>query len=194
MSITFTSSDGKFDLTSGENSRKFNITFSDGTTTSINANFASSNKAPTNYNGLFNKPKINNTTLEGNIMLSQLGLRAIYYDTTSNWNMQPSLISEEGALYIYSDHQMIEDDVGNITYIPGLRIGDGTTYLIDLPFLSTVTTQAFYEHVNDIYTHVTPESRELWDNKVSSYLNASDPENLVLSKNNYIVEGDIYNG
>lgn len=194
MSITFTSSDGKFDLTSGENTRRFNITFSDGTTASINANFASSNKAPTSYNGLFNKPKINNTTLEGNIMLSQLGLRAIYYDTTSNWNMQPSLISEEGALYIYSDHQAIEDDVGNITYIPGLRIGDGTTYLIDLPFLSTVTTQAFYEHVNDIYTHVTPESRELWDNKVSSYLNASDPENLVLSKTNYIVEGDIYNG
>lgn len=146
------------------------------------------------YEKLKNRPSINSILLEGNISLQQLGLRAVYYDTTAAWNSMPSMVGEEGAIYIYSDHQEIIDELGNKYYIPGIRIGDGKAYLIDLPFLSDALTEAFYDHITNTSIHISAEERDFWNNKVSSYLDADDHENLVLSKTTYVTEGDIYNG
>lgn len=57
----------------------------------------------------------------------------IYYSNTAGWDGQPSLIAERGAIYVYSDHRTAVID-GNTVTIPGMKIGDGSTYLIDLPF------------------------------------------------------------
>ena len=174
--------------------RCFNVCFSESSPATMSTDFEIANIPPTDYNKLLNKPIINGVTLEGSIILSQLGLRAIYYDNTANWDAQASLISEEGALYIYSDHQITTDGVGNVAYIPGIRIGDGSSYLRDLAFLSGDMTAAFYEHINNTSVHVTPLEKEFWNNKVSSYLEVGDTENLVLSKTNYTTQGDIYHG
>lgn len=146
------------------------------------------------YNKLLNLPSINSVLLQGNISLAKLGLRGIYYDTTAAWDMMPDMIGEEGYLYIYSDYQTITDDVGNVKFIPGIRIGDGKAYLKDLPFISDTVTAALYEHINNSEIHVTAAEKEFWNNKVSSYLDAKDNENLILSKTNFITEGDIFNG
>lgn len=87
------------------------------------------------YNNLRNKPQINSTTLQGNISLQQLGLRSILYGTTQEWNSQQDLISTEGTIYIYSDYQTITID-GVEKTIPGIKIGDGKTYLMDMPFIT----------------------------------------------------------
>lgn len=171
-----------------------NVCFSEASPFNMRTDFEVAHIPPTNYNKLLNKPIINGVTLEGSLILSQLGLRAIYYDTTANWDAQASLVSEEGALYIYSDHQVITDGAGNVAYIPGIRIGDGSSYLRDLAFLSGDITAAFYEHINNMSVHVTPLEKEFWNHKVSSYLEVGDTENLVLSKTNYTTQGDIYYG
>lgn len=150
-------------------------------------------EAVSDYNRLLNKPSINGVPLVGDISLPELGLRGIYYDTTANWNAQPTLVAQAGSLYIYSDFEEIVVD-GNTSYAPNIKIGDGTSYLIDLPFLSSVTTKLLLAHINNTTIHVTAAERELWNNKVSAFLSEDDLENLVLSKLFYVTEGDVYHG
>lgn len=93
----------------------------------------------------------------------------IRVDTTEGWNEQPDLISEENTLYVYMD----KDDDGNITKVL-FKVGDGTTYLIDIPFASP-SIYDFEQHVNDTNIHVTTEEKTFWNNKWRGYL---DTENL----------------
>ena len=117
-----------------------------------------------------------------NVVISQ----GAYYDTTAAWNMQPDLIAERGGIYVYSDKATIYDAVGNPTLVPGIKIGDGTSYLIDMPFVGDEIIYALMQHVSNNVRHITAEERTFWNNKVSSYLDAHDSENLILSKIDYV--------
>lgn len=134
------------------------------------------------YNKLINRPSINSVVLEGNISLSDLGLGAVYYDTTANWNLQSDLITERGAIYIYSDYTYIEDGAGNLIPIAGLKIGDGTSYLIDMPYESEASSTMLIEHIADSTAHITDSERNKWNNKVTAFMDESQPDTLVLSK------------
>ena len=83
------------------------------------------------YNPLINHQRINNIELIGNKTSADLGIPYVFYDTTENWDTQSTLVAIEGAIYIYSDYK--QDELGR--YIPGIKVGDGTTQLIDLPFI-----------------------------------------------------------
>ena len=63
--------------------------------------------------------------------------------STQQWNSTPFLMSEANVLYIYDDYKKIIDDYGNEVFIPGLKVGDGKAYLIDLPFLNNMTCYKF---------------------------------------------------
>lgn len=139
----------------------------------------------------YETPKINNVPITGNVSLQQLGLRAVYYDTTANWNNMNTLISEEGAVYIYSDHESYTDDNEDLIVVPGVKIGDGTSYLIDRPFTSDALSYAITKHIGNSSMHVTAAEKQAWNNKVSSYIDGADPENLVLSKNFFVLNGDV---
>ena len=87
--------------------------------------------------------------------------------TVSYWNSQPSLISEQDAIYIYTDYRTIDNGDGTYTYYQGMKIGDGSAYLIDIPFIGEgLVTQA------DI---------DRWNNKWSGYLDSNNLENLVFT-------------
>ena len=58
----------------------------------------------------------------------------IYYATTSQWGSSPLVATTRGALYIYSDYRTAIID-GNAVNVPGIKVGDGTTYVNDLPFI-----------------------------------------------------------
>lgn len=146
------------------------------------------------YNKLRNKPSINSVELIGSISLPELGLRAIYYDTTANWNNQASLIAEEGTVYIYSDYTSYDDGAGNITPLAGIKIGDGSAYLIDMPFVTDALTSTLLNHINDHEVHLTAQEREFWNNKVSSYIDPESEETLVFSKTHYELEGELRHG
>ena len=109
--------------------------------------------------------------------VEEAGFRHIYYDTTANWNAQATMISEAGAIYIYSDYSTVDG-----VSVPGIRIGDGLAYLADLPFASQETMSILTRHINDTDIHITARERTFWNNKVTSVLDRLDAENLVLTK------------
>ena len=145
-------------------------------------------------------PKINGVPIVGDVALLDLGLRSIFYDTTEKWNAQPGLIGEKGAIYIYSNYAT-ENKNGEIINKANIKIGDGKTHLIDVPFVSSAMNQQIIneikaeiidqtgeqiketaiEKLDQEQRLVSSEDREKWDNKITSTLSTTDPENLVLS-------------
>jgi len=109
----------------------------------------------------------------GGVVQSQVQLPFIY-KTTEEWNNTPSIISEEGALYIWADYT--QDDEGN--FIPGVKIGDGKAYVIDLPFIDEI----YAKHITDELIHVSQKDRDKWDNKVTCFISTLDNEKLVFTK------------
>lgn len=124
----------------------------------------------------------------------------IFYDTTEKWNAQSGLIGEKGAIYIYSNYAT-ENKNGEIINKANIKIGDGKTRLIDVPFVSSAMSQQIINEIKDEIIDqtgeqiketviekldqeqrlVSSEDREKWDNKITSTLSTTDPENLVLS-------------
>ena len=74
-------------------------------------------------------------------------------------------------------HVKITDSEGNITYIPGIKIGDGLAYLIDLPF----TDSELIDHINNTTIHVTAEEKNFWNNKNRVFISPQDEENLIFT-------------
>ena len=60
---------------------------------------------------------------------------AIHYDTTENWNSRTMLVGERSHIYIYSDYTSTIID-GETVLVPAMKIGDGNSYLIDMPFVT----------------------------------------------------------
>lgn len=98
-------------------------------------------------------------------------------DTTENWNKKASLISELNTVYVYVDHQTKTDEEGKEIWIPGIKIGDGKAYLIDLPF----SDELMIAHINDLGIHVTAEEKKFWNNKVRTYMDTVEGEQLVFT-------------
>ena len=58
------------------------------------------------------------------------GASKILYATTEYWTSHPEISSKPGVIYIYSDYQ--KDPEGRD--LPGFKVGDGNSYVVDLPF------------------------------------------------------------
>lgn len=101
------------------------------------------------------------------------GDKEVFYGTTEYWNTQPQLISIKGGVYVYSDHD--KDSEGKD--IAGLKIGDGTSYLIDMPFVD----EKYAQHVLDTIVHITQQEREFWNNKVRCYIDPKDTQHLIFT-------------
>lgn len=101
-------------------------------------------------------------------------------NTTEDWNERLGFISEKNVLYIYTDYRIIEKD-GEEILLPGLKVGDGKSYLIDLPFLNSTSDidQVMIDHINNNVIHISAEERAFWNNKLNYQL---QDEILVLNR------------
>lgn len=99
----------------------------------------------------------------------------IFAKTTAEWNADPDIVSQPNTLYIYTDYRT--DDNGNP--VPGFKIGNGNAYLIDLAFHDYDILQ----HISNTNIHVTAAEKTFWNNKVTSFIDDVDDEQLVLTKN-----------
>lgn len=180
VNLSVSESQQKYDLSVSETQQRYNLL--------ANTPIVSER----DYNRLYNKPSINNVVLQGNTTLQQLGLQNIYYNTKDYWNSQPNLVAQEGAIYIYSDYYMTYED-GSPVYVPALKIGDGTSYLIDMPVTSDTISDLLLDHINDAVIHVTNDDKTFWNNKSSAYFDPAASETLVLSNTNFMLGGIIYN-
>lgn len=89
------------------------------------------------------------------------GQSSIIVKTTAEWNAEnPKTISKNGVMYIVSDANSYEEEyiennetLTRTVYVPGVKIGDGSAYVVDLPFVN-----------------ITSEQVNFWNNKVNCYL------------------------
>lgn len=100
----------------------------------------------------------------------------VHVNPTAVWNSTPQLIAKSKHIYVYSDYTTASGED-----VPGIKIGDGTTYLIDLPFVEGNDTR-LSAHISDTIIHVTAADKALWNNKVTCYISPIDSERLVFSK------------
>ena len=115
------------------------------------------NRLLKDYNILINKPSINGVTLKGNKTSQELGIPVVYINTTEYWNSQSGLVGEKDVIYVYSDHS--HDEFGND--VPGVKIGDGQAYLVDIPFLDANCQS----HIENTEIHITQAEREFWNSR-----------------------------
>lgn len=99
----------------------------------------------------------------------------VLYASTATWNSQPQLVSERGYVYIYSDYKQNAQEQN----IAGMKVGDGSAYLIDMPFVD----ELLYNHVGDIYIHITQNERVFWNNKVRVYIDPQNEHKLIFTTN-----------
>lgn len=131
------------------------------------------NRVIKDYEVLINKPRVENVELIGNKHLPDFGIPYVFFGTVEEWTEQASLITIKDAFYIYTDYQ--QDDEGND--VPGIKIGDGTSYLIDMPFIS----EPYDDHIRNKIIHITQEERNKWNDKVRCYMDVNNIENLIFT-------------
>lgn len=106
--------------------------------------------------------------------------KCVYVDTTENWNLQVSFVPERGDIIVYSDWESVSDEAGNVTWLPGVKIGDGNAYCVDLPFITDAIARDLLDHMSDRQAHVTQAEREFWNNKLNYNMTG---EELKLTRN-----------
>ena len=102
--------------------------------------------------------------------------------TVAEWAQQTSLTSEKDVIYVYTDHQT--DDGKNI---PGIKIGDGLTHVVDLPFVDTI----YMKHITDTDIHITAEERAKWNKVNSAVPNTRTVNGKALSSDISLGAGDV---
>lgn len=100
--------------------------------------------------------------------------KIILSDTTQNWNMYPETLSTKDTIYVYSNYQINSD----LKYIPGIKIGDGVTPIVDLPFIDDAINNRL---TNILMCNVTEEEKTFWNNKVRCYMDDEDTEKLIFT-------------
>lgn len=104
-----------------------------------------------------------------------------YSKKKEQWDADFETISEKGVLYIYSDYKTLQKD-GKQILLPGIKIGDGTSYLIDIPFLNNSNPELeemILDHINNNAIHISAQERDFWNNKLNYSL---DKQILILNR------------
>ena len=75
---------------------------------------------------------------------------AVISKTKAEWAAIPQYMSKNRVLYVYSDYRQEEDpETHVIKNIPRVKIGDGTTYVADLPFATMSITDEDIQRWNE---------------------------------------------
>lgn len=99
-------------------------------------------------------------------------------DTTQHWNDARGFIPLQGELIIYNDYKTVVktiDGTARNVQVPGIKIGDGLTYVQDLPFVDDELRETIMNHINNPNLHVSDADRLFWNNKI----NVNDAQEVV---------------
>lgn len=105
-----------------------------------------------------------------------------YSKTKEEWNSDITFLSEKNVLYIYSNFKIFSKNGQEEIYLPGLKIGDGKSYLIDLPFLNDFDNnieKVLLDHISNHDIHISDSQRSFWNNKLNYEL---QDETLILNR------------
>lgn len=123
-------------------------------------------------------------TPEISLTLSDSGVPAnaarIEVRTTAEWNERMMYIPKVGRIIVYSDRNVID----GVAY-PGVKIGDGLAYVVDLPFVGDDVASRIMslieEHIQNDQIHVTEAERAFWNNKINYEMDDSG-ETLIINR------------
>ena len=136
----------------------------------------------TNYERLANLPQINDVTVIGNKSL--LDLKIVSENTTAGWAEQPTYVPRAGEIIVYTDHTQTTDEQGNTIDLPDVKIGDGSAYVVDLPFISDGSGHSIMElleaHIANNERHISQTERNFWNEKLNCDLVG---EELIFNRN-----------
>ena len=104
----------------------------------------------------------------------ELKMPKILFAPKADWDMDSTKIAEANTIYVYTDYSGYDGKS-----LAGFKVGDGTSYLIDMPFVD----QVYNDHINNSTIHITQAEREFWNNKVRCYLNGADNEEVIFTTN-----------
>ena len=91
-------------------------------------------------------------------------------DTTENWATRGLAESVEGLIYVWTDYQVVDG-----VNVPGVKIGTGNAYIIDLPFIDA----KYAQHITDTIIHISQQERVFWNNKVTAEVDSQNPTMLM---------------
>lgn len=104
----------------------------------------------------------------------ELKMPKILFAPKADWDMDSTKIAEANTIYVYTDYTGYDGKS-----LAGFKVGDGVSYLIDMPFVD----QVYNDHINDSTIHITQAEREFWNNKVRCYLDGVDQEEIIFTTN-----------
>lgn len=94
--------------------------------------------------------------------------------TCQEWAAAIGYVPEEKEIIIYTDYETVVEN-NETLLVPNIKIGDGSAYVQDLPFIDKVLRQDLIDHINNSSVHVTPAEKAFWNNK----LNVNDLQEVV---------------
>ena len=112
----------------------------------------------------------------------------IMIGTSSEWGEHYNYVAPRGTILIYSDHGTVTATVNNETVtktVPGIKITDGSTPVVDLPFVGddihAAIRSELNDHINDNVKHITAAERTSWNNKITC-ADTVQNNNLILTR------------
>lgn len=126
---------------------------------------------------------VQNKIVTGAINQLSAAMTKVTAKTCNEWAQQIGYVPDNKEIAIYTDYEVVEEGQERIL-VPNIKIGDGSTYVQDLPFIDKVLRQDLIDHINNSSVHVTPAEKVFWNNK----LNVNDlqevvEESLILNRN-----------
>lgn len=119
--------------------------------------------------------------MSGNLAASgRISDMPIHYGTTEHWNSLPDLVGKKSHIYVYTDYAETEID-SEMVPVPNIKIGDGSAYLIDNPFITKSVEDILNLHIDDNSVHISETERDFWNEKVRCYIDPDNPENVVFT-------------
>lgn len=106
------------------------------------------------------------------------------YGTNAEWAaVQRTFVPQRGRLVVYADRVVGTDAQGNPVTAPGFKVGDGTTYVADLPFadagMASVLSASLAAHIADASAHLQAGERDKWNRKITTGSTANDFQEVV---------------
>lgn len=101
-------------------------------------------------------------SISGSVSPGGSGRKEVISNTTEAWNAKPRLKSVKDVIYVYTDYKVVDG-----VMVPGMKVGDGMAFVVDLPFVTAGTD-------------VTQEQIDFWNDKCSAMIDPEDPEHLIL--------------
>lgn len=102
------------------------------------------------------------------------GTCRILYKTTAEWDADPTLVGQSHYIYVYLDADSYVDEHGETVYVPAIKLGDGTTLLINTPMMTAATSSTVLAHLEDTYIHIQAGEREALQAALDSKVDRTD--------------------